>query len=352
MRTAGTAKADVMFDASWWYTHYGIAFDESYVRAHPFRRAELEGRMRRALYERFGSVGLGTESAEPVPVISTQMTPLNYLVGEVLGCKTYFAAGSTPCTIPLRLSERELRAFKKPNVLDTPVMRKLAADIEWLEKAYGRAIGDINPQGVLNNAMCVADSEIFVLFLQDPDLARQVLRAVTETMIEVVRFIRERTQTSSISVTNIVEQIDPRLFVTSNCSSTMISPATYREFLLECDQALADALPPFGIHHCGFDLERMAPEYRRVRGLRFLEVGWGSDLRFVRELFPDVHLNARYSPVKMRDASPEEIERDVAKLIEAGKPLEKLSISILGLDDKVPDRNVIAFFEAADRNWR
>ncbi len=352
LRAGGTAKVDVMFDASWWHAHYGIAFDEQYVRAHPSYRAELEGNMRRALYERFGSVGLGTESAEPVPVVSTQMTPLNYLVGEVLGCDTYFSPGSTPCTVPLRLTKRQLREFEKPDVLSTPIMRKLAKDIEWLNKTYGRAIGDANPQGVLNNAMCVADSEVFVLFLQDPDLARRILRIVAQTMIEVIRFVRERTGTSSISVTNIVEQIDPRLFVTSNCSTTMISPSIYREFLLECDQTLADALPPFGIHHCGFDLEKMAPEYRKVRGLEFLEVGWGSDLRFVRGVFPDVHLNARYSPVKMRDASPEEIDRDVAKLIEAGKPLEKLSVSILGLDDKVPDRNVVAFFESADRNWR
>jgi hypothetical protein len=352
VRRFGVAKADVMFDASWWFTYYGIAFDESYVRGHPSYRAELEGKMRRALYDRFGSVGLGTETAEPVPVISTQMTPLNYLVGEVLGCDTYFSPGSTPCTIPRKLSREELRALEMPSVIETPPMRKVAADIEWLEQHYGRAIGDINPQGVLNNAMCVADAEIFVLFIEEPPLAKRILQIVTQTMIEVIRFIRKRTGTSSIAVTNIVEQIDPQLFVTSNCSTTMISPSIYRHFLLECDQALADALPPFGIHHCGFDLERMAPEYRKVRGLKFLEVGWGSDLRFVRSLFPDVHLNARYSPVKMRDASQEEIEHDVAKLIEAGKPLEKLSISILGLDDKVPDENVIAFFNAADKYWK
>ena len=95
MRRFGVAKADVMFDASWWFTYYGIAFDESYVRGYPSYRAELEGKMRRALYDRFGSVGLGTETAEPVPVISTQMTPLNYLVGEVLGCDTYFSPGNT-----------------------------------------------------------------------------------------------------------------------------------------------------------------------------------------------------------------------------------------------------------------
>jgi hypothetical protein len=100
------------------------------------------------------------------------------------------------------------------------------------------------------------------------------------------------------------------------------------------------------------DLARMAPEYQQVRGLQFLEVGWGSDVAAVRRLFPGVHLNARYSPVKMRDASAAVIESDVKRLIEAGKPLEKLSLSILGLDDTVPDENVRAFFQAADRNWR
>ena len=352
MRENGIAKADVMFDASWWWKFYGIAFDESYVRAHPRRRAELEGKMRRALYDRFAEVGLGSPSDRLVPVISTQMTPLNYIVGEVFGCETYFAAGGTPCTIPLRLDERRLEELQAPEVMSASVMRKLAEDLDWLEKEYGHVIGDVNPQGVLNNAMCIADAEILVLFLTNPDLARRVLRVVTVAMTQVVRFIKSRTGTSSISVTNIVEHIDPGLFVTSNCSTTMISPDQYREFLLDCDQALADALPPFGIHHCGSDLEKMAPEYRKVQGLKFLEVGWGSDLRFVRGLFPDVHLNARYSPVLMRDASTERIDRDVAALIEAGKPLDKLSISILGLDDTVPDENVIAFFEAADRHWQ
>ncbi|MGA2656841.1 MAG: uroporphyrinogen decarboxylase family protein [Verrucomicrobiota bacterium] len=351
MRTSGPARVDVMFDASWWHKFYGIVFDETYVRAQPRHRAILEGKMRRALYERFGSVGLGDKSGEPVPVISTQMVPLCYLVGEVLGCRTFFAAGSTPCTIPRRLSPAQLEALEPPDVLNAPVMLKLAADLDWLEREYGSVIGDLNPQGVLNNAMCVADAEVFVLFLQNPEAARRLLRMVTNTTIQTVRFIRDRTRTTSVAVTNIVEQINPQLFVTSNCSTTMISPRIYREFLLEFDQALAGALPPFGIHHCGLDLARLAPEYQKVRGLEFLEVGWGSDVAAVRRLFPNTHLNVRYSPVKMRDATPEGITRDVKALIQAGKPLERLSLSILGLDDTVPDENVIGFFEAADRNW-
>ena len=352
MRSGGTAKVDVMFDASWWHKFYGVSYDESYVRAHPSHRAQLEGKMRRALYDRFSSVGLGTKSDEPVPMISTWMTPLNYIVGEVLGCSTYFLEGSTPCTIPLRLTEEELEDFAPVDVMNAPVMQKLTADMDWLEKEYGFVNGDINPQGVLNNAMCVADAEIFILFLTNPDLAKRILRIVTDTMIEVISYIKGRTGTCAISVTNIVRQIDPQLLVASNCSTTMISPANYRDYLLECDQILANALPPFGIHHCGMDLEKMAPEYKKVDGLKFLEVGWGSNVSFVRSILPDTHLNARYSPVKMRDVSPEVIDADVKALIEAGKPLDKLSISILGLDDTVPDENVIAFFEAADRHWQ
>jgi hypothetical protein len=351
MRTGGV-KVDVMFDASWWHRFYGIRFDAGYVRAHPRHRAELEGRMQRALYERFGRVGLGSKSAEPIPVISTQMTPLCYLVGEVFGCETFFSERSTPCTVPLRLEQKALENLNALDVLNTPVMQKLAQDIDWLEREYGHVTGDLNPQGVLNNAMCIADAEILALFLTNPVLAHRLLRIVTDAMVQVVRFIRSRAGTSSISVTNIVGQVDPELFVTSNCSTTMISPKTYREFLLECDQALAEALPPFGIHHCGMDLQRMAPEYQQVRGLSFLEVGWGSDVAAVRRLFPELHLNARYSPVKMRSATPEVIEHDVRQLIDAGRPLEKLSLSILGLDDTVPDANVVAFFEAAERHWR
>jgi hypothetical protein len=62
----------------------------------------------------------------------------------------------------------------------------------------------------------------------------------------------------------------------------------------------------------------------------------------VSRLFPNTHLNARHSQVKMREATPEGIGRDVKALIQAGKPLQRLSLSILRLDDTVPDENVIA----------
>ena len=106
-----------MFDASWWHKFYGIAFDETYVRSGPRHRAILEGKMRRVLYERFGSVGLGDKSSGPVPVISTQMVPLCYLVGQVLGCRTFFAAGSTPCIIPNHLSPAQIEAGEPVVVL-------------------------------------------------------------------------------------------------------------------------------------------------------------------------------------------------------------------------------------------
>ena len=57
---------EVVFHASWWHRHYGLQFDEGFF-FDPDRRVEDERRMRVALSERFGDLGLG-EATSPLPV--------------------------------------------------------------------------------------------------------------------------------------------------------------------------------------------------------------------------------------------------------------------------------------------
>jgi hypothetical protein len=86
--------------------------------------------------------------------------------------------------------------------------------------------------------------------------------------------------------------------------------------------------------------------YRKVEGLSFIEAGAFSDVKKIRGIFPDIHINARYSPVRMMNASPEEIKAEINSLAEAGKPLDSLSISCVGIDSKVPDEKIITFLSA------
>jgi 5-methyltetrahydrofolate--homocysteine methyltransferase len=81
--------------------------------------------------------------------------------------------------------------------------------------------------------------------------------------------------------------------------------------------------------------------YAKVRHLEFIEIGFGSDVRRTRKVFGEkVAVNARISPVLMKNGSPEEVEKEVMRLIDEGHPLHNFSIDTVGLTFGTPDENV------------
>ena len=133
---------------------------------------------------------------------------------------------------------------------------------------------------------------------------------------------------------------DPKLYVFPNCTAEQISLETYESQILEYDNRVADACHPVGIHHCG-SVDEVLKGYAKVRHLEFIEIGFGSDVRRTRELFgPDVAVNARISPVLMKNGTPQEVAAEVRRLIDNGAPLDNFSIDTVGLTYGTPDENV------------
>jgi len=351
MRRKGKAKADIMFDPQWWHHHYGIDFGEAY-RDNPAYRVQVEQQMKRALFERFGQLGLGEEAPEPVPVISTQNCPLCYLIAEVFGCRVHWESERGPWVEEARLEGRALDRLEFTSIFDAPVMQRLAREMDDLERQYGCVRGDINPQGILNNAYRIRGEALFLDMIDAPERVHRLHGMVCDAMIELGRYFRERTGTTSISVSNIVSQVNPQLYVSSNCMRIMISPDQWETFVLPYEERLGAALEPFGIHDCGPGMEKLASKYIKNTHVEFVEVGWGSDLVRCREILPEpIHLSARYSPVEMRERSVEEIRRQTSELVQAGWPHRYFSTSVVAVDETVSDEKVFAYFQAADEAW-
>ena len=116
--------------------------------------------------------------------------------------------------------------------------------------------------------------------------------------MEVAAYIRSRTGSCSVSVNRMVGRVDPRIFLHANCSVQMISPNSYREMQLPVESRMAARMQPFGIHHCGDNLHKIAPVYAELP-LSYVEVGWGSDVALCRGTLPDVFMNLRLNPVRM-----------------------------------------------------
>jgi hypothetical protein len=127
----------------------------------------------------------------------------------------------------------------------------------------------------------------------------------------------------------------------------MISAEHYEQLLLPVDLAWSQRHRPFGIHHCGKDPHRFAAAYAKVPHLDFLDVGWGGDLRVLRQHLPDTFLNIRLSPVEIPKQTPDEISGTIRRLVtEAGDPA-LTGVCCINMDKTVSDEQVAAIFQTA-----
>jgi hypothetical protein len=127
----------------------------------------------------------------------------------------------------------------------------------------------------------------------------------------------------------------------------MFSSKTYQQYLLPYECWLAQRLQPYGIHHCGDNLENVVAAYASVPDLAFVDVGWGSDVSTCRMALPDAFFSLRLNPARLRLQTSSEVAADVQALLAQAGPVEKLALCCVSMDAGTPDASVRAMFEAA-----
>ena len=322
----------VGFYPDWFYQQYGISFGREYY-FNPETRVEARMEIDKRLYERFGDVGLGDASPKPKPLITFGMV----MLPSIFGCEIVYEDGALPWAMPLNLSEDEVMKLEVPDIFNSYPMTEMIKQIDYLKDIYGKVVGDINTTGVQNLALKIRGDQLYVDFFENPELCHHLLKICTECIIQLFKFNYKTTGTGAIDVTPMC---DPKLFVIPNCTAEQISLHTYEKHVLEYDNQVADACHPIGIHHCG-SVDEVLDGYSKVHHLEFIEIGFGSDVKRTREVFgPKVAVNARISPVLMKNGSTEDVATEVRRLIDNGAPLNNFSIDTVGLTNGTPDENV------------
>jgi len=342
---------EVVFHPHWWHENYGIRFDESFF-FDPEVRVEQERRMRQALHDRFGDLGMGERNAQPRPVIGPVHNALGFVVPAILGCQVEFLADASPQVITADMADEQILALEVPDITQTSPMKETIAMMDALERRFGYLEGDINWEGVQNIALYLRGNQLFVDYYENPALARRLLDVVKRTCLEVASYVRSRTGTTSITVNRTVGSVDPRISLHSNCSVTMISNQMYEEFLLPHEQELANRLQPYGIHHCGNNMEHVVEGFAKVRECDFFDVGWGSDVARCRQALPEAWFNLRLSPAKLRECSAAEVRADVEELLLASGPLQQASVCCINIDSGTPDEYIHDIYETVERYRR
>lgn len=322
----------VGFYPDWWFTNYGISFGREYYYS-PDYRVDAQAKMQKALYERFGDLGLGSAEPEPKPLITFGMP----MLPAIFGCEVVYDDAAVPWANPANLSKEACDKLTRPDLTSASPMKEMLEQMDYLKSKYGKVVGDINVTGVQNLALKLRGEELYIDYFEDPDFCHRLLKFCAECMIDLWQLVYPITGTGAVDVTPMC---DPSIFCVPNCTVEQISGDTYEEFGLPYDNMLAEACHPFGIHHCG-SLDAVAEQYAKVKNLVFMEAGFGTDFARARRLLgPQVAFNARISPVLMKNSTAEEIEALVRETIDQGAPLHNYSIDTVGLTDGVPDENV------------
>lgn len=339
-------KYDITFHPSWWHENAGIDFTQQFFDD-PEYRMEADIKMRKTLYEHFGDLGIGEKDHQKRPLLGTDLLAAGYLLSELMGCGIRYQADNSPQVECMDLDEDSIDQIQVPDLDTSEVWQRTQKQIDYLLEKYGHVETYVNLQGIQNIAMDIMGQELMVSYYTAPEEINGLLEKITKMSIEVGKRFKALSNDVSGGVTAIVRQTVPECYLTSNCSVEMISNDLYEEFLLKYDQELADAFGNFGIHHCGKSMEHVVEGYSKVKGLTFAEVGAFSDIKTVRSHLPGIFLNARYSPVRLMNASKEDIFSEVKYLAENGQENgQKISVSCVGIDNHVSDTQIRYFLEA------
>jgi len=342
---------EVVFHPDWWNKRFGMDFGWDYF-FDPVVRVKVEQRMGRILYEKFGQFGYGDKEPKEEPVIGAVHLAAGFLVSAICGCDVKYYPDASPQVICRNMAIEEFAEASQPEPGESKEFKALVKLIETLKEKYGYVKGDINWSGVQNLALDVLGQDLFIAYMDRAELVDRVFDKLTDVVLDFVNYIRGLTGTSSISVNRSIIHVDSAINLSSNCSVQMISNQQYERFLLGCEKRLAKELQPYGIHHCGDNMHAVAEGYSKVGGCCFFDVGWGADIEYCRRLLPEAFFNIRLSPVRIREQRPDEVTRDVEKVLKAAGDLSRVGLCCINMDSDTPDENVAAIFETAQRYRR
>ena len=339
------APTDITFHPAWWHER-GFSFDETFFLDCE-TRMRIDREMRRTLFDEFGSYGLGERDPVIRPLIDSDLLAGEFVQALLIGCDVQFDKAALPFVHSLNMTDTQLHEFKPAELAENPYWKPYAKQYEQLFNRFSRVESYMDMHGVQNLALSIRGQTLFEDYYMDADTARKTLEIAYKTICAVAGEVRKYTPSTSIGVTSIIRQIDPDLYVTSDCSCDLISLETYETFLFEYDSKLSRQFMPFGIHHCGGNMQRLAPAYARLAPA-FIEIGAFSDISNTLKHFDiATAVNLRYSPRDLATKTPEEIRHETVRMKQEAAVFERVSLSCVGIDADAPKANITAFLEAA-----
>ena len=98
----------------------------------------------------------------------------------------------------------------------------------------------------------------------------------------------------------------------------------------------------FGVHTCNWNVTPYVHELVKLPKVGYLDMGIMSDMRLVRELFPETRRAVMVSPVKFHDAPIEEIRADMRRIYDELAPCD---VVMADIQAQTPNTRIIQLLE-------
>jgi len=284
------------------------------------------GRSQLAAYERYGTDGI---------FVYSDMVAF----AEAMGSTVSFTSEGIPhLDVPCIVRRGNIGRAKK---IDKGNLGRIAGWLEAVGLCYDAVGGEVPINFIVMAPFTLAallrGTEAFLFdLMEDPGFARELMEFAKESMLELIDLAVLEGAVPSVA--------DPL------ASTSVISPAMYREFAFPYEKELVEYIRNIGfdamLHICG----ETEPILKDV-------VGTGADLfsfdrvpvnTVVEKVGRSMRLIGNIDPVQLMFSSPEEIERDVRECIEAGRKSSRGFILATGCEVALdtPQKNIEALMKA------
>ena len=311
--TESDMRVSLGFEPAWFHLRCGIDFSKKW-HLDPFYRYESIKKMKKELCEKFPSVTYWNEKhKDDLATISGCYGA--YVIPKIFGFPLIYANDRWPeiDKSKEKLSIKNLEAININNILTNTHVEEIFRQMDIIKNQWGKIHGFLNWQGVLNNAFSMRGESIFMDFFDRPAFVHHFFTLISDVMVQLALKVQKKQRESGFYINQ---------FCVSNCTVNMVSPKIYREFLLPYDRKIARYFERFGMHNCNWNVKPYLEKIKKLPKVGYLDMGIMSDMKSVKKMFPEARRAVMYSPVRLQEASLDELTVDMKKIYKELSPCD------------------------------
>ena len=339
MHTPTQREISLNFMPAFFVRHVGVRYGEAYY-FDPAYRAQVERAEAMFLHDILGAYGVGSPTPRPSPNLFIQPIDLLKLTqGAALFCPTDATLESrgTPWAdlAPAAIDRLDVRA-----ATEHPIIMRVLAQYREMTRLYedaadlfGLKAGRLNLHTPFTTAHQLCGERLFLLLRDDPTGAALIFAKVWQLYQAVTQRLCQA-----------IGAPPPGRVQLGDCSASLVSAAVYRSVILPSNTAIARAFATVGYHSCG-PSSHLLNDIRHLPPLASLEVGPGTDLDRVTQLFPASHLCPLVNPVALRGETPAGVAAHISAILQATAPARHVTLCAWSCDRDTPVANVRAVYD-------